>query len=451
MQEVLGKLGRVLPHSVEVERALLGSILLNSDVLPQVIEVVSPRDFYRKVHRQIYEVILRLFEKQEPIDAITVKDELETLGILEDVGGESYLSEVLESTLTSAHAVHYAHIVKEKALLRGVISAAEEIVTKGYDSVEDAEEFLDWAEGRLLSVAEERQFTSYYHIKDVVKPVLKDIEDLTADKTLDRGVKTGFADLDRVVISFQPTDLIIVAARPSMGKTAFCLNIAEYVARREKKGVGIFSLEMSRDQIIMRMLSSLSRINYTRLRSGYLSPEDFANLARRAAELSECPIFIDDSPDLTVLSIRAKARRMKHELKGNLGLIIIDYLQLMRGRERKDVREQEIAEISRSLKQLAKELNIPVIAISQLNRAVEARSDKRPQLADLRESGALEQDADMVILLYREEFYRKDDTPPDKKGIAEVIVEKNRHGGQGVVQLKWFKEFMRFENLAREN
>ncbi len=450
MRDVLSKGLRVPPHNLEVERALLGSILLNSDVLSSVLEHVTPGDFYKRAHGEIFAAMIRLFERHEPVDLLTVKDELESRGILEEVGGDAYLSDLLDSTITSSHAAHYAQLVKEKSLLRGVIRAAEEIVTRGFGLVDDAEEFLDWAEANILKVSEERGFSSYHKLNDVVNLVLKDIEKMVAHEPLDRGIKTGFTKLDSKIIALQPTDLVIVAARPGMGKTAFCLNIAENVAIKQGKGVGIFSLEMSKEQIAMRMLCSLARIDYHRLRGGFVGPGDFKELVNAAALLSDAPLFVDDAPNLSSLEVRAKARRMKHELGGNLGLIIVDYLQLMRGRERTDVREQEISEISRSLKQLAKELNIPVIAISQLNRAVEARSDKRPQLADLRESGALEQDADMVFLIYREEVYRKDDIPEDKRRIAELIIAKNRHGPMDTIQLLFFKEFTRFENLAEE-
>ena len=450
MQNVINDNLKVPPHNLEAERALLGSVLLNSDVIPTVLENLKPGDFYKRAHGEIFTSVINLFQKQEPVDVLTLKNELLGRGVLESTGGDLYLSEVVNSTVASSNASSYARIIKEKSLLRKVIHAAEDIVVKGYSKSEEAEDFIDWAEGQLFKIAEEKGTTSYHRMKDLVNIILKDIEGLADDRKLLKGVPSGFIDLDSKTLGFHPSDLIIIAARPGMGKTALCLNIAQHVALKEKKAVAVFSLEMSKEQLAMRILCSLARVDFYRLRSGILQSEEYSAIARAAGMLSEAPLYIDDSPVISSLELRAKARRLKHELKDDLALIAVDYLQLMRGRERKEVREQEISEISRSLKALAKELNIPVIAISQLNRAVESRQDKRPQLADLRESGAIEQDADLILFIYREELYRKEDTPDEKKGIAEVIIGKHRNGPIGMVDLRFFSEYTRFDNLSKD-
>ncbi len=450
MQNVVTNNLKVPPHNLEAERALLGSILLNSDVFPSVLEFLKTDDFYKKAHGEIYASIVNLFQKQEPIDVLTLKNDLSSRGLLETVGGDLLLSEIVNSPITSSNAVSYGKIVKEKSLLRKMILTAEEIVARGYGGSEESDEFIDWAESQLFKVSEEKSTSSIHQMKDLVNIILKDIEGLADDRKLLKGVSSGFLDLDSKTLGFQPTDLIIVAARPGMGKTALCLNIAQHVALKGNKAVAVFSLEMSKEQLAMRLLCSLARVDFYRLRSGILQSEEYSAIARAAGILSESPLFIDDSPVISSLELRAKARRLKHELKEDLGLIIVDYLQLMKGRAKSEVREQEISEISRSLKALAKELYIPVIAISQLNRAVESRQDKRPQLADLRESGAIEQDADLILFIYREELYKKENTPDNKKGIAEVIIGKHRNGPIGVAELRFFAEYTRFDNLSKD-
>lgn len=449
MQELTDQKLKVPPHNLEAERALLGSILLNADVLPSVIEILRPVDFYNKHHSEIFTSVISLFEKNEPVDALTLKNELASRGILDEVGGDVYLSDIVNSTITSSNAVTYGKIVREKALLRNMIRTAESIVEDGYLGIEDAEEFMDKAETDIFKVSEERSTTSYHHMRDMVSEVLKEIEGLTEDKRLTRGVPSGFTDLDSRTLGFQPSDLIIIAARPGMGKTALSLNIAYNAAVKGKKGVAVFSLEMSKEQLAMRLLCSLARVDLYRLRSGALQSDEYQAIAKAAGILADASIYIDDSPGLSSLELRAKARRLKHELKDGLSLVVVDYLQLMRGRGRTDTREQEISEISRSLKFLAKELNIPVLAISQLNRAVESRDDKRPRLADLRESGAIEQDADLILFIYRDELYRKGEIPDEIKGKAEVIIGKNRNGPVGKVDLVFLKEYTRFEDLAK--
>lgn len=449
MQDLKDQKIKVPPHNLEAERSLLGSILLNSEVLPSVVEMLRPADFYSNNHSRIFDSLLSLFEKNEPIDILTLKNNLTSRGILQEVGGDYYLSDIVNSTVTSANASTYAKIVKEKAMLRTMIRTAEWIVESGYGGVGDAEEFLDKAETDIFRVSEQRTTTSYHQMRDMVSLVLKEIEGLTEDRKLTRGVPSGFTDLDGTTLGFQPSDLIIIAARPGMGKTALSLNIAHNAAVRGKKGVAIFSLEMSKEQLAMRLLCSHARVDLFRLRSGILKSDEYSAIAKAAGILADAPIYIDDSPGISSLELRAKARRLKYELKEGLSLIVVDYLQLMRGRGGANTREQEISEISRSLKFLAKELNIPVIAISQLNRALEARDDKRPRLADLRESGAIEQDADLILFIYRDELYKRGEIREEDKGKAEVIIGKNRNGPIGKVELVFLKEYTRFEDLAR--
>jgi replicative DNA helicase len=449
MQDLRDQKIKIPPNNLEAERALLGSVLLNSEVLPSVIEILKPADFYNKNHSIIFDSLVSLFEKNQPIDILTLKDNLLSKGTLEQVGGDIYLSDIVNSTVTSANAATYAKIVKEKAMLRNMIRTAEWIVESGYDRIDDAEEFLDKAETDIFRVSEERSTTSYHQMRDMVSLVLKEIEGLTEDRKLTRGVPSGFNDLDGTTLGFQPSDLIIIAARPGMGKTSLCLNIAHNAAVRGKKGVAVFSLEMSKEQLAMRLLCSHARVDLFRLRSGILRSDEYSAIAKTAGILADAPIYIDDSPGISSLELRAKARRLKYELKDGLSMIIVDYLQLMRGRGSANTREQEISEISRSLKFLAKELKIPVIAISQLNRALEARDDKRPRLADLRESGAIEQDADLILFIYRDELYKRGEISEDERGKAEVIIGKNRNGPTGKVELVFLKEFTRFEDLAR--
>ena len=435
-------LHKLPPQSIESEQSVLGSILIDNDVIHKVVEILSPQDFYKETHQKIYEAMLSLYERGEPLDLITLSDELKKNKVLDKVGGVAYLVQLTEAVPTSANVLNYARIVKEKSLLRNLISAATEIISQCYREEEEIEDLLDRAEQLIFSISEFRIKPSFYPIKDVLKETFKIIERLYERKELVTGVPSGFKDLDRLTSGFQPSDLIIVAGRPSMGKTAFCLNIAQYAAIRARVPTAIFSMEMSKEQVAMRMLCSEAKVNASKVRSGFLSEAELQRLTLAASILSDSPLVIDDTPALSVLELRAKARRLKREMA--LGLVIIDYLQLMRGRSSTERREQEISEISRSLKALAKELQIPVIAISQLSRRAEDRPGRRPQLADLRESGAIEQDADLILFIYRDEVYNPNSP---KKGIAEIIIGKQRNGPTGTVELAYIPELTAFKDL----
>jgi len=444
-------IGKVPPQNVDAELSILGGILLDNDAINAVLELLSPDDFYREQHRKIFNSMVTIAEKGEPVDLITLNDALKVTGVLDEVGGPAYIASLADGVPTAANIVYYAKIVKEKAVLRGLINTATEIVTKGYEESSDVDTFLDYAETRIFEISENKVRPSFYEIKSIVKDSFKTIEELYGRKDMVTGVPTGFKKLDNMTSGFQRSDLIIIAGRPSMGKTAFCLNVALNSVKEEYEGrkpVAIFSLEMSKEQLVTRMLCSEARVDAGRLRGGFLAESDWPKLTRAAGVLSESPIFIDDTPAISVLEMRAKARRLKAD-KG-LGMVIVDYLQLMRGRDAMKSREQEISEISRSLKALAKELHVPVIALSQLSRAVEQRGgDKRPMLSDLRESGSIEQDADVVLFVFREEFYKRDDE--ELKGLAEIIIGKQRNGPVGMVKLAWLSEFTRFENLVDED
>jgi replicative DNA helicase len=431
------------PQNLEAEQAVLGAILLDNDVLHQVIEVLDASDFYREAHRKIFAGIIELYNKNDPSDLITLTDVLTQKKHLEEVGGPSYLSGLVDNIPTAANALHYAKIVRERSVLRKTIHAATEIINKGYENVEDVDVLLDYAENAIFSISEYQIKPSFYPLRDIIKSSFVTIEKLYEKKELITGVPSGFGDLDHLTSGFQDSDLIIIAGRPSMGKTSFALNIAQYASIEKNVPVAVFSLEMSKEQIAIRMLCSEARIDAHKLRGGFLSESDWPKLTRAAGALSEAPIFVDDTAGINVLEMRAKSRRLRKDQK--LGLIIVDYLQLMREKTHTDSREQEISAISRSLKGLAKELSIPVIALSQLNRRVEERQNKRPQLADLRESGAIEQDADVIIFIYRDEVYR-DDTP--EKGVAEIIVGKQRNGPIGTPKLAFIDKYTRFETLA---
>jgi replicative DNA helicase len=428
-------LHKIPPQNTEAEQSVLGGILMENEALNRVVEILNCEDFYREAHA--------LSERNEPSDLITLTNQLKYEDLLEEVGGASYLTSLIDSVPTAANIEYYARIVKEKAILRKMIQAATEIVTQSYEDRGDVDGFVDDAERLIFQISEHRVKPSFYAIKDIMKESFKTIEKLYEKKELITGIPSGFKDLDRKTAGFQPSDLIIVAGRPGMGKTAFCLNVAQYAAIELKVPVAVFSLEMSKEQLALRMLCSEAEVEGQRLRSGFLSESDWPKLTLAAGNLSEAPLFIDDTPAITNLEIRGKARRLKAE--HGLGLVIIDYLQLMKAR-RAERREQEISEISRSLKALAKELAIPVIAISQLSRKTEDRPNRRPQLADLRESGAIEQDADVIIFIYREEFY-KQDTP--NKGVAELIIGKQRNGPTGKLDLAFIDKFTTFKPLYR--
>lgn len=441
LRNIESAVDRLPPQSLEAEQAVLGAIILEGESIIKAIEILSADDFYREAHRKIYVAMLELFDKNEPIDLITITEHLKDKGELEEVGGLSYLSTLATVVPTSANIRYHAKLVREKALLRSLIRACTEIATKIYEEPQDAEEMIDYAEKLIFEISEKRTNTNFYQMKDVVKQTFKIIESMYERKAVITGVPSGFKDLDELTSGFQPGDLVIIGGRPGMGKTAFSLNIAQHVGVELGEPVAFFSLEMSKEQIAMRLLSSLAMVNASALRKGFISKRDWERLTDSAVRLSEAPIYIDDSSQMSVLEIRAKARRLKME-KGKLSLIIIDYLQLMRSRTAYDRREQEISEISRSLKAMAKELKVPVIALSQLNRSVEKTTDRRPTLANLRESGAIEQDADVIIFLYRDEVYNKKN--PANKGKAEVIVAKQRNGPTDTVYLTFLSDYTRF-------
>jgi replicative DNA helicase len=446
--QVQEKRGRIPPQNVEAEQSLLGGILIDPEAVNKVVDVVSPEDFYRDDHKRLFELILDLYDRNDPIDIITVSSLARDKGIIEKIGGNTYLNALVDSMPTSANIVQYAKMVREKSLLRRLMLAATQIVEKGYEVDVDVEDYMDVAEQAIFQIAERKFRPSFYPIKDLVMENVKTIERLCEKKQAVTGVATGYVEIDRMTGGLQPSDLIIVAGRPSMGKTSFCLNIALNVAINNgvSTPVGIFSLEMSKEQLVMRFLSSEAEVEFSKLRSGMVRDTEWPKLSKAAGRLYEAPIFIDDAPALSVLDLRARARRLKKE--HDLGILVIDYLQLMRGRTGSlDRREQEISEISRSLKALAKELNIPVVAISQLNRMVEQRDNKRPRLADLRESGAIEQDADVIMFIYRDEVYHKDSKAV---GTAEIIIGKQRNGPIGEVVLTFRDKFTKFENNFSE-
>jgi replicative DNA helicase len=448
MAEAELALQKLPPQNIEAEQAVLGAILIDNSALPRVIEIIHPPDFYRVGHRRIYEAMLDLFEKDDSIDLITTREKLEQKNQLEEAGGTAYLASLVDLVPTAANVQYHCRIVREKAILRGLIGTATEIASMSYEGSQDVEVLLDEAERRIFDISERRARSGFTPIRSIMKHSFEVIEKLYEKKEEITGVATGFVDFDKLTCGFQPSDLIVIAGRPSMGKTAFVLNIAENVGIKSRVPVAVFSLEMAKEQLVMRMLSSRAKVDGNRLRSGFLTQQDWPRLSIAAGELAEASIFIDDSASISVLEIRAKSRRLKAE--HDVGLIIVDYLQLIRGRDRVESRQQEISEISRSLKALAKELRVPVVALSQLSRAVETRGgDRRPLLSDLRESGAIEQDADVVAFIYREEVYRKDEEDADMSdvaGKAEIIVRKQRNGPIGKVDLTFRKEYTRFEN-----
>lgn len=444
---------RLPPQSLEGEMSVLGGVLLENEALNKALEILRPEDFYREGHRKIFTALIALSEKGEPADLVTLTAMLQQTGDLEAIGGGGYLATLVDYVPTAANIVYYSRLVKEKALARRLIQVATEIATRGYEGG-DVEADLDWAEKSIFEVAGAKSKPSYFSIREIMKDTFKTIERLYDRKELITGIPTGFADLDMMTAGLQGGDLVIVAARPSMGKTAFCLNVAEYAALRAEKPspVVIFSLEMSKEQLVQRMLCSVSRVDASRLRTGHLGESDWPKLTNGAGLLSDAPIFIDDTPSISVLELRAKARRLKAE--HDLGMVVVDYLQLMQGRNAEN-RQQEISEISRSLKALAKELNVPVVALSQLNRSLENRTDKRPMMADLRESGAIEQDADVIMFIYRETVYcdacKRRDNSCEKghERDAEIIIGKQRNGPIGTVHLTFLGEFTRFENQSK--
>jgi len=436
-------LDKVPPQNIEAEQSILGAILLENEALSKVLEILSPEDFYRQSHRKIFDAMLDLFEKNEAIDLITVTDGLKRSNDLDAVGGVTYLSSLVTHVPTAANVRYHSKIVKEKALLRALLRSATEIAARVYESSLEADEMVDQAERTIFDISDKRTKTSFYTLKDVIKSSFEMIEHLYDKKEAITGIPSGFGDLDALTTGFQPGDLVVIGGRPSMGKTALGLNIAQHVGLEMREPIAIFSLEMSKEQLALRMLCAEAMVDSNSVRKGFIRKEDWHKLTSAAGKLAEAPIFIDDSSSVTVLEMRAKARRLKME-HGGLSLVIVDYLQLMRSRGGFERREQEISEISRSLKGLAKELRVPVIALSQLNRGVEQRHDRRPTLADLRESGAIEQDADVIIFLYRDRVYNKENTS-DK---AEVIIAKQRNGPTSTVHLTFLSHCTRFVSHA---
>ncbi len=438
-------LQKVPPNSVDAEQSILSAVLIDNQVLPEVLEVLSPQDFYREIHGKIFKAMVDLFERNEPADLITLTNLLKQQGQLEAVGGASYLADLVDVVPMAVNARQYAKIVQEKAILRRLIEQSAAITTRCFEDKGDTEGILDFAERSIFEISENKVKPSFYALKDILTDTYRAVEEAYENKALVTGIPSGFQDLDQKTSGFQRGDLIIIAGRPGMGKTALALNIARNAAQETAEPAAIFSLEMSKEQLSLRMLSSEAGVDSTRMRGGFLNQEDLEKINRAAGVLYDTNLFIDDTPSISALEIRAKARRMKME-KG-LGLIAIDYLQLMKGRASAERRELEISEISRSLKALAKELAIPVIALSQLNRKVEDRTNKRPVLSDLRESGAIEQDADVIIFVYREEVYNKQ-VDQAKMRLAELSVAKQRNGPTGTVNLTFLEEFTRFENRS---
>ncbi len=433
------------PHSLEAERFLLGAILLDPNAINKVIDIVDANDFYINAHQYIYSGILALYQQNLPIDLVTLKEELKGQALLDQIGGLGYLAGLLEDIPTASNVKVHAQLIREKSIARHLIDAGTIIATRGYEEGEEIEDLLENAEHLIFGLSERRVQPSFFPIKDVLADCFQIIEGLYEKKEKVSGLSTGFRDLDAITSGFQKQDLIIVAARPSMGKTSFCLNIALHVAISQEQTVLFFSLETAKEQVGLRMLCSYAHVNSHHLRTGFLTETDWNKLMKAAAIISEASIYVDDSPSPTILEIRAKARRLKKQR--DLGLVIVDYLQLIKGKARIESRQQEISEISRALKGLAKELDCPLVALSQLSRAVESRTDRRPILSDLRESGAIEQDGDLIAFIYRPEVYHPE---TEEQGIAEIIIGKQRNGPIGTVKLAFLKEYTRFENIYSE-
>jgi replicative DNA helicase len=433
---------RLPPQNLEAEQSVLGAILLDNAAMAKTMEILTDEDFYRTSHRRIYQAMLGLSEHGEVIDQITLTEHLKARGELESVGGAAYLAELVHVVPTAANIRYHSKIVRDKALLRGLISTSTEVISRGYDGTGAVDDLLDFAERSVFTLAQGKLGRSFIELKYVIKESLDLVDALAKRKERVTGVPTGFYDLDDLTAGLQPSDLVVIAGRPSMGKTSLALGMAQHAAIHHHKVIGIFSLEMSQAQLVLRMLSSEAHVDSHQLRTGRLQKEDWWRLAEAAGRLEQAPIFIDDTGALTVQQMRGKARRLKAE-KG-LDLLIVDYLQLMQGRSDAESRQQEISDISRSLKALAKELNVPVVALSQLSRAVESRKPPIPMLADLRESGAIEQDADVVMFIYREDVY---DSQSEKKGIADILVRKHRNGPIGDRQLFFHDRFAKFESL----
>lgn len=446
----------VPPQDIEAEQAVLGAIFLDAEALVEAMAQIEPQDFYRRAHQIVFRSMIALNDRNENIDIITLKSQIESENTLEDVGGISYLTELSQVTPTASGVAHYAKIVKDKSTLRELIQAATKIVKEGYSQEGSVEEFVEAAEKGILNVSEKRNSTGFQAIADVLNSTMEHIDMLSQQNEEITGLPTGYPELDKMTAGLQPEELIILAARPAVGKTAFALNIAQNIGTRTDRSVAIFSLEMGAESLVNRMLCAEGTIEAGHLRTGQLTEQEWHNLIMAMGSLSNTSIFIDDTPGIKVSEIRARCRRLAQE-KGNLGLILIDYLQLIEGSGRES-RQQEVSEISRQLKKLAKELKVPVIALSQLSRSVEQRQDKRPVLSDIRESGSIEQDADIVAFLYREDYYQRQGTEEDKNeeeqavdDVIEVIIEKNRSGARGTVELLFKKEYNKFASISRRD
>ncbi|MEE4241615.1 MAG: replicative DNA helicase [Desulfopila sp.] len=437
---------KIPPQNLEAEQSVLGSILLKDNVFGNVLETLHPEDFYSPAHKIIFNAMISLFEKNEPHDIITLTNYLKDKNTLNDVGGAAYLANLTSIVPVTANIGSYAAIIKQKSVLRRLIEVNTEIAGRCYEEQGEIDQLVDDAEQAIFDIAGRKSGQNFTPLKDIIPAAFEKVEQLYKRKELITGVPTGYFDIDKMTAGLQPSDLIILAGRPSMGKTAFAMNIAQHAALVEKTGVAIFSLEMSKEQLTMRLLSCVGRIDSQRIRTGKLHDEDWPKLTRAVGMLSEAPLYIDDTPAISVLEMRSKIRRLASQYP--VGMILVDYLQLMRGRSNNENRTQEISDISRSLKALAKEHNVPVLALSQLNRSLESRTDKRPMMADLRESGAIEQDADIICFIYRDEVYNKGEDNPDR-GTAEIIIGKQRNGPTGMVKLTFLSEFTTFENMSR--
>ncbi|MDA3897269.1 MAG: replicative DNA helicase [Desulfobacteraceae bacterium] len=433
------------PQNIDAEESIISAVLLDNYTLLNILDILSAEDFYRTAHQKIFKTIIEMSHKNEPIDLVTLANALKSNNQLDEIGGAVFLAKLMDTAPIPANAVEYAKIIRDNASLRRMIKAASDISNHCFDNSASVDDVIDFAESTIFDIADSKGKLSYYPLSMAIDANIDALVERRGNKSLISGIPTGYKKLDTLTSGLQGSDLIILAARPGMGKTAFALNITRNIAVDAEVPVVFFSLEMSKEQLSMRLLCSEARIDSTSVRSGFFSDDDWSKLTDAADILSEAPIFLDDSSELTSLDVKTKARRLK--LEKNIGLIVIDYLQLMKARKMSDRRDLEISEMSRSLKSLAKELNVPIIALSQLNRSLEGRTDKRPQLSDLRESGALEQDADIVMFIYRDEVYNKDENNPDK-GKAEIIIAKHRSGPTGVQQLSFLSTYTRFENIA---
>ncbi|MFY9176999.1 MAG: replicative DNA helicase [Caldicoprobacterales bacterium] len=437
-------LSRMPPHNMEAEQSVLGCMLLDKESVATATDFLDSDDFYADAHKEIFDSMVEIYDRGEPVDLVTVTEQLRQRGTLEAVGGVVYLSDLSMTVPSTANIKYYVDIVEEKAILRRLIAACNDIIKQSYEAREEIDLIIDHAEKSIFEITQRNTVSDFEPIKTVLLDTYAKIEEMSKNKGKIIGVPTGFHDFDQKTSGLQPSDFVLIAARPSMGKTSFVLNVAQYAAIRANVPVAIFSLEMSKEQLVQRMLSAEANVELQKIRTGDLSEEEWIKLVEAAGPLSQAPIYIDDTPGISVMEMRSKARRLK--LEKGLGMIVIDYLQLMSGRGRAENRQQEISEISRSLKALARELSVPVVTLSQLSRAPEARTDHRPMLSDLRESGAIEQDADLVAFLYRDEYYNPD---TEKKNIAEVIIAKQRNGPTGTVELVWLGQYTKFANYAK--